>query len=238
MRGGSCAGHGSEAAQGAHYTASMGVEIPLFPLGVVLFPHMPLPLHIFEERYRAMMRDCEEQGTGFGIVAIREGQEVGRPAQPHAVGTLAQLRRVERLSDGRYNILVVGASRYRIRDVRARREYLTADIEYLRDDTGDPRASAWLAGRLRTAFQGYADRLRDLADQPRAPLDLPDDPELLGYLVAASLQVEVAHKQRLLELDSAEERLRGCLALLRREAALLERGLVRRELVQVGPTTN
>ena len=79
----------------------MAVEIPLFPLGVVLFPHMPLPLHIFEERYRQMMRDCEEQGTGFGIVAIREGVEVQGPATPHPVGTLAQMRKVERLDDGR-----------------------------------------------------------------------------------------------------------------------------------------
>src|SRR5258708_18104478 len=108
----------------------MAVAIPLFPLGVVLFPHMPLRLHIFEERYRQMMRDCEERGTGFGVVAIRAGTEVGPVAQPHDVGTLAQLRHVEQLADGRYNLLVVGASRYRIGRISTARPYLVGEVEY------------------------------------------------------------------------------------------------------------
>src|ERR1700758_251605 len=100
----------------------MGVEIPLFPLSVVLFAH--LPLHIFEERYRQMMRDCEEEGTSFGVVAIREGVEAMGPATPHPVGTLAQLRKVERLDDGRYILLVVGAARFRILGLSPLKPYL------------------------------------------------------------------------------------------------------------------
>src|SRR5947209_19069395 len=92
----------------------MAVEIPVFPLGVVLFPHMPLGLHIFEERYRQMMRDCHEAGTSFGVVAIREGREVGEGALPYEVGTLAQIRESEKLPDGRYNLRVEGASRFRV----------------------------------------------------------------------------------------------------------------------------
>ena len=92
----------------------MAVELPLFPLNTVLFPHMPLGLHIFEDRYRSMMRDCREQGTTFGVLAIREGAEVGGRALPYTVGTLAQLRDVEELPDGRYNLLVVGASRFHV----------------------------------------------------------------------------------------------------------------------------
>ena len=205
----------------------MSVEIPLFPLSVVLFPHMPLPLHIFEERYREMMRDCKEAGTGFGVVAIREGVEVGRAAAPHAVGTLAQLRTVEELDDGRYNILVVGKTRYRIRSISSRKPYLTAQVDYLEDAAAEEGLSRPLARRVTRAFRSYADQLRELADEKPAELELPEDPELLSYLVAATLQVETRHKQRLLELDSAADRLGGCLVLLRRELTLLEHRLAR-----------
>jgi Lon protease-like protein len=207
----------------------MGVEIPLFPLSVVLFPHMPLPLHIFEERYRQMMRDCEDEGTSFGVVAIREGVEAMGPATPHPVGTLAQLRKVEKLDDGRYNLLVVGASRFRIVGLSTRKPYLVGEIEYLQDgDAGEP-GSADLARQVGAAFRGYADTLRQLAGQDPTTIELPDDHELLSYLVSATLQVELARKQELLEMDAAGARLRGCLALLRREAVLLDQMLARRD---------
>ena len=207
----------------------MAVEIPLFPLAVVLFPHMPLPLRIFEDRYKTMMRDCENDGITFGVVAIKEGVEAFGPARPHDVGTLAQLRKVEQLPDGGYELLVVGASRFRVLSTSTARPYLVGEVEYLEDRSGEQASMGRLAPRVREAFRDYADRLRDLAKRPRADLDLPDDPELLSYLVAATLQVEVARKQALLEVDSAEARLRGCLALLRREAVLLERMLARRD---------
>lgn len=206
----------------------MAVTIPLFPLGVVLFPHMPLPLHIFEERYKEMMRDCQERGTGFGVVAIREGVEVGGGARPHTVGTLAQLRRVDTLEDGRYNILVVGASRYRINRITTARPYLVGEVEYLEDDAGDGPVARALVAQVAAAFRRYAASLRQLADEPATDIDLPDEPELLSYLVAATLQVESRHKQRLLEIDAADERLRACLTLLRREALLLEHRLTHR----------
>ncbi|MGH7749751.1 MAG: LON peptidase substrate-binding domain-containing protein, partial [Candidatus Dormibacteria bacterium] len=190
----------------------MGVEIPLFPLSVVLFPHMPLPLHIFEERYRQMMRDCEDQGISFGVVAIREGVEAAGPATPHPVGTLAQLRKVERLDDGRYNLLVVGASRFRIAGISTRKPYLVGEVEYLQDSDGVEPVSSSLARQVGSAFRAYADTLRQLAGQDPTAIELPDDPELLSYLVAATLQVEIARKQELLEMDAAGERLRGCLA--------------------------
>lgn len=204
----------------------MGVEIPLFELSVVLFPHMPLPLHVFEERYREMLRDCQERGVGFGVVAIREGAEVGGGAAAHSVGTLAQIRRVEMLDDGRANLLVTGATRFRVVRRITDRAYPAGEVEYLSDATGDEPAALRLAAEVLPAFQRYAASLQQLAARSLPSIDdLPDDPELLGYLVAAGLQVETAHKQRLLEADSAEQRLRRCAALLRREEALLERML-------------
>jgi len=208
----------------------VAVEIPLFPLGVVLFPHMPLPLHIFEERYREMMRDCQEKGVGFGVVAIREGREVDAVAEPFRVGTLAQLRSVERLEDGRFNILVTGATRYHIARVSLERSYLVGEVQFLEDRSGDPTRLISLRGWVAGAFQRYADELRRLADEAPTTLELPDDPELLSYLVAATMQVEVARKQELLEIDSAEDRLRACLTLLRREVVLLDRMLARRDV--------
>src|SRR5579884_1300126 len=114
----------------------MGVEIPLFELGVVLFPHMPLPLHVFEERYRAMLRHCEEEGVGFGVVAIREGVEVGGGAVAHDVGTLAQIRRVEKLEDGRANLLVTGATRFRLVRRVTTHPFPAGEVEYLEESRG------------------------------------------------------------------------------------------------------
>lgn len=216
----------------------MAVRIPIFPLSVVLFPHMPLPLHIFEERYRVMMRDCEENGTGFGVVAIREGLEVGATSSPHPVGTLAQLRNVEPLADGRFNILIVGASRYRISGVSTERPYLLADVDYLEDSAGDEIRARELAARVSGAFVRYANGLRELADETPAEIELPEDPELLSYLVSATLQVENRHKQRLLEMDSADDRLQGCLDLLRRENLLLARKLAHHSVPLAAITAN
>jgi uncharacterized protein len=205
----------------------MGVEIPLFELGVVLFPHMPLALHVFEERYRAMLRDCEEQGISFGVVAIREGVEVGGGALAHGAGTLAQIHRVEHLDDGRANLLVTGASRFRIVRRIIDRAYPAAEVEYLADSPGDPLRTQALAGEVRAAHQRYVAALQQLAALQPGGEDPPDEPELLSYLVAASLQVETPYKQRMLEADSAEDRLEMCMALLRREETLLDRMLAR-----------
>jgi Lon protease-like protein len=207
----------------------MAVELALFPLNTVLFPHMPLGLHIFEERYRAMMRDCRDRGTTFGVLAIREGAEVGGRALPYTVGTLAQLRDVEELPDGRYNLLVVGASRFHVDSFVFDRPYLVGAVRYLQDSAVAPDDTEILAGRVRVAFQNYVTSMAHVAGKETSDVALPDDPELLAYLVAGALEVEIARKQQLLEHDSTSERLRGCLEVLRREAVLVERLSTRRQ---------
>jgi Lon protease-like protein len=205
----------------------MGVEIPLFELGVVLFPHMPLQLHVFEERYRTMLRHCDEQGTSFGVVAIREGVEVGGGAVAYEAGTLAQIRQLDRLDDGRATLLVTGASRFRVVRRIDTHPFPAGEVEYLEDNPGDDAETQRLAAEVRESFQRYAATMQQLASQDPSVEELPDDPELLSYLAAAALQVEIPHKQRMLEADSAAERLRICLALLRREETLLDRMLAR-----------
>ena len=80
-------------------------QLSLFPLNVVLFPGMPMPLHIFEERYKAMIGECVNREEPFGIILIKEGQEVGGPADPVKIGTTARIAQVERLDEYRVNIM-------------------------------------------------------------------------------------------------------------------------------------
>ncbi len=188
---------------------------------------MPLQLHVFEERYRAMLRHCDEQGTSFGVVAIREGVEVGGGAVAYEAGTLAQIRQLDRLDDGRATLLVTGASRFRVIRRIDTHPFPAGEVEYLEDSPGDDAETQRLAAEVRDSFQRYAATMQQLASQDPSVEELPDDPELLGYLAAAALQVEIPHKQRMLEADSAAERLRICLALLRREETLLDRMLAR-----------
>ena len=183
---------------------------------------MPMALHIFEDRYRAMMRDCIDQHTTFGVLAIREGVEVGGPALPYAVGTLAQLRNVEPLADGRYNLVVVGASRFRVDTFAHDRPYLTGAVRYLEDSPAETATAGRLEKSVARAFREYVQRLRESTGDPPIDIELPDEPELLSYLVAAALQVSIAERQRLLEIDAAQARLRACLDVLRREMVLLD----------------
>src|SRR5262245_60569710 len=168
--------------------------LPLFPLHVVLFPGLPLPLHIFEPRYRLMIGQCLEASAPFGVVLIRAGREVGDPADPYPVGTTAEIVRHERLADGRLNLLCVGRERFRIRAPRTDQPYLAAEVEPLVERPPEPEAAelaAALARRLR-AFLG-----------PAAPtLDLPVDPPALSFAGAALVPLELSERQALLELDS------------------------------------
>ena len=210
----------------------MSVRLPLFPLNTVLFPHMPAGLHIFEERYREMIRDCRQQGTSFGVIGIREGLEVGAAALPFSVGTLAQIHELEALDDGRFNLVVAGASRFRVESLSLAGSYLVGSISYLEDTRGDEAAIPDLTRRAMRAFSDYTAALRNLADETtpaEEPDPLPDDPELLSYLIAASLNVEVNRRQELLEEDSVSGRLGRCLRVLRRESVFLAQMLARRD---------
>jgi Lon protease-like protein len=193
-------------------------------LRTVLFPHMPLSLHVFEERYREMMRDCLDAGTSFGVVGIRSGGEVGGAAQRHDVGTLARIVHVQRLDDGRMSLLITGATRFRIlRDVPGK-AYAQGEVQYLDED--DSPAAPELVSDLSPRFERYISRLQRVTGGDTQVPDLPSEPELLGYLVAATLEGSMESKQRLLEAPGVETRLRMELAILRREEDLLRRGVV------------
>jgi Lon protease-like protein len=194
--------------------------LPLFPLNTVLFPHLPLPLHVFEDRYRVMISDCLEAGHSFGVVGIREGLETG-PALPYDIGTLAKIVRIDRMEGGRMNLLVSGASRFRILETATDRPYLRARIEILPEAGDEVAGIGELTETAATAFREYSNLLRELVNEPPQPFEPPIDPELLSYLVAGTLTLQLPQKQALLQYPRTDERLRAELALLRRELTLL-----------------
>jgi Lon protease-like protein len=151
------------------------VEIPLFPLHTVLCPGIVLPLHIFEERYRAMTQHCLDTGEPFGVVLIRDGREVGTQgvATLAGVGAFAEIREAGRYPDGRYDLLAAATGRFAIDSVDARREpYLVADVTPLDDEVGDePRAERLAAAAIRR-FVRYLDLMRAREGETAEVLDI------------------------------------------------------------------
>ncbi|MEU8261331.1 LON peptidase substrate-binding domain-containing protein [Micromonospora sp. NPDC048999] len=209
----------------------MTARLPVFPLGTVLFPGLVLPLHIFEERYRALVRHLvelpEEAPREFGVVAIRAGWEAALGAGRadgevtlHEVGCTAELRQVTELADGGFDIVTVGRRRFRIADVdESEAPYLTAEVEWLPEPAGTDEVADLLAPRVISVFRQYLGLIRpgpqEISEQ------LPEDPTVLSHLVAATAALTVADRQRLLAIDDTAARLRAELRLLNREASLL-----------------
>lgn len=197
----------------------MTARIPLFPLGTVLFPGLLLPLHVFEQRYRDLVRDlltAPDEERRFGVVAIREGREVGvdgiRALYP--VGCVARLRRVDPYDDGRYDLVSTGARRFRLLTVDAALPYLRAEVELLDESPGASPDTA--AAGVRSLFEAYRGALGAGAGD-----ELPTEPDVLSYLVAATMVLDLPDRQILLEQPDTTHRLRHELRLLRRETALL-----------------
>jgi Lon protease-like protein len=203
--------------------------LPLFPLGhTVLFPGVVLPLHVFEQRYRELVGTLVELPEGtprrFGVVAIRQGWEVGEDAASalHDVGCAADLRRVSRYPDGRYDIVTVGADRFRLREVdRTSRPYLVGAVEWLPPEP--PSDAAGLASAVGTLFGEYADAAAGLQARPAETPELPTEPTELSYVVAAGAVLTLEDRQSLLAADTTRGRLRAELRLLKRETTMVRR---------------
>jgi uncharacterized protein len=207
----------------------MSEMLPLFPLSTVLFPGMRLPLHIFEERYRTLVADllAEPEPRRFGVIAIRAGSEVGADsvAALHEVGCVATVRQITPSSDGRYDLLTVGADRFRLLSVDRSLPYLRGEIELLPDDDApEPGAAEAAAGAVRQVQAGFRAYLNALADQGGGVIsiaDLPDEPGLLSYVIGAAMIIDLPERQSLLAAPDAMARLRLERSLLVREIAML-----------------
>ncbi len=238
----------------ATYIGAVGDNdsLPVFPLGMVLYPGVLLPLHIFEERYRRLVRDLldlPDEERIFGVVAIKEGREVGAEgvSAMHEIGCTAQLRYAEAYQDGRFDIIATGLRRFRLLDLERPGDAILDDpvrpgplrgtIRVLTPEfPGGTDESVGLRRRVARAFIGYRAALLDAqgldeANRPDPP-ELPEDPGELGYLVAAAMVLDLADKQVLLAAPTVDERLRLELTLLRRESAMVS-GLSLRPAVEL-----
>lgn len=197
--------------------------LPLFPLNTVLFPGVPLSLHIFEPRYKKMIDYCLEQDVAFGVVLIQRGKEaLDSLAEPYEVGCTARITNTNQLTMGRKNLLTIGEERFKITSTDTSKEYLQAQVEFL------PRLSAHLpvlepgSKRLHKYMGAYIKLLVKAEMIQTQIYSLPDDPIELAYLSAHLLQISARHKQPLLEIDSAEELLEACVDSYRRELSLMK----------------
>lgn len=227
------------------------MRLPYFPLHVVLFPHLPLPLHIFEERYRAMARDLVSEASPYAgrfvVSMITDGSEVSTPearsaARTQRVGTIAEVRTAEQLADGRWVLLTAGVSRALLGQVDESGAYALAEVTPLPEVNGSgaerlvPKVQVALDQYLATVKRFVAtaasesqppDEMQDVTaslDAVLKPIHLPEDPLAASYAVGGLLQVELIRKQQLLELPDAASRLRAELQLLHREARFLADG--------------
>lgn len=192
------------------------MELPLFPLHLVLFPGRPLPLHLFEPRYRQLLNDCLDADRRFGVVAIRCGREAGGPAEIYEVGTIAEIQTVSPLPDGRSDITTRGIQRFRVREFVHGTPYPKGAVELLEDEPSRPE-DAELARQLRELLAPY---LCTLGAPEELVERLPGDPNELAYLAAAAIQAEVPQQQQLLEATTTE-RLDTVVAMLRRETGFM-----------------
>jgi uncharacterized protein len=192
--------------------------LPIFPLNVVAFPGMTVPLHIFEERYRALVRHLltlpGPADRLFGIVAIREGYEVGshEARSMYRTGCVVQLTTAEEYDDGRFDIAAVGRHRMRVMATDASGAYLQAEVEHLDTDPGPAVDTAHEAARALAAFEDYRRRVSGVRGDDVMTGRLPRDPELLSYALAATCSLTLRQRQQLLESPTSAERL----GLLRR----------------------
>jgi Lon protease-like protein len=221
-------------------------RLPLFPLSSALFPGLVLPLNVFEDRYRALARDLlalpDDAPRRFGVVAIRNGQEVaptgqdGRDTGPAAglgddplealygYGCVADATNVAERGEGGeggYEVVATGIVRFRLLSVDASGEYLTGEVEELPDEPG--LGATALVPEVTRAFRAYQKKLAGSRERTLASQEFPDDPTVMSYLVAAAMITQTAEKQQLLEAADAAARLTAELRLLRRETAVIDK---------------
>jgi len=191
-------------------------QLPIFPLNTVVFPGVSIPLHVFEDRYRALVHHLltisDKAMRLFGIVAIREGYEVGQPhlsmvQSLHRVGCVVQMTSVEPDEGGRFDIEVVGRKRLRLHEMDTSGSYLVGDVEMLIERTPKGASTAHEAARTLATFEEYRRRLSVMRGGDVLDGAMPRDPEYLSYSLAATCLLTLQERQSLLEAETSLDRL-------------------------------
>jgi Lon protease-like protein len=208
--------------------SATAIELPLFPLNVVLFPGVVLPLHVFEPRYRQMIADCQQHEQPFGIVLARP-DSVHLQEEPYPIGTMAEIRDLNRLEDGRYILMALGLQRFRILSQHRQKPYLSGIVE-LYEDVSDPLEDLDMyLEQAHNLFGTYLEMLLKAANEEDKDIRsyLPASAEELSYFIAYFLDIQDEQKQHFLELTSTLQRLQEEVTILRREVPFMRQILER-----------
>lgn len=199
-------------------------SLPLFPLNTVLFPGMPISLHIFEDRYKLMINRCIDAQTPFGVVLLQAGSEVqgtGPAAVPYSMGCAAYITQVQRLNLGRLNLIAIGGERFRITDLTYTEPYLTGTVEYLTLNNLDADTIPVLDRSLRPWVERYLSAIARAENIQFDRQQLPADAVQLAYLAASLARIPANDKQMLLTINEAPTLIERILNLYRKETTLL-----------------
>lgn len=206
------------------------MEIALFPLpNLVLFPNIVVPLHIFEERYKMMINGCIDRDEVFGLVLLSHGAEEENGETIHRVGVTARIVEVERLDDGRMNILCEGESRFRIYRFTQQAPFWKGAVNILEED--DHHSTESLYEQVADLYRSVAELSAKLSGSVPAELILPESSSELSYMVSYVLDIESEEKQKLLEMNSTAERLRMLIAHLTETVRKLEQQRAYKDVV-------
>jgi uncharacterized protein len=198
---------------GRPVTGPPSVTMPMFPLGTVLFPYALLPLHVFEPRYRLMMRHVLDGDREFGVVLIERGSEVGGGDTRFDVATVARVVQAAELPDGRYAVATVGMRRVRVRHWLADDPYPRAEVVAVDDRPASPVAAA-ARERVVDAFARVTGLARGIDPRIAEPPVFDADAVRASYEAAAVAPIGPLDAQRLLAVDDAGARLAMLAALL------------------------
>lgn len=201
-------------------------HLPIFPLNVVLFPNAVLPINVFEDRYKTMVRHCLDGDSRFGIALIKSGTEVGDPAEPYHVGTVANIKRVDQMENGRILLGVKGGSRFRITELTQIHPYLEGAVEVLNDDEQATVTDQDIENTRQLATQ-YVRLLLGIRGGWVREVEMPSDPCDLSFFVSAMVQVGLPEKQALLEELSVEKRINAGRQIMDRESVALRKKVER-----------
>ncbi|HKY30050.1 MAG TPA: LON peptidase substrate-binding domain-containing protein [Pyrinomonadaceae bacterium] len=199
-------------------------ELPVFPLPVVLFPGVPLPLHIFEPRYRKMLSDIKVGNNFFGLSYFDASNAATDFPPAGHIGCVAEVTETQLLPDGRSNILTIGLIRYRVEDyVEHGDPYLVARVNFFEDQEESGELLTQSSRSVAETFARIARAVRIINDERASLPDISDtEPQRLSFLVAAAMEIDAELKQELLELESTSERLRRLSDMLGRAVSSYE----------------
>jgi len=199
-------------------------HLPLFPLPLVLLPNELLPLHIFEPRYRQMLKDVALDKNMFGVSFFNPQESFIEKPVIGSVGCVAEVREAQTTTDGRSNILTIGVVRYRLIDyVDASEPYLLGDVEFFEDEKEDKTLLNPLADEVFTLFRRIALAAHKLSGERGTFPDVSQtEPEALSFLVTAAFNLEPDLKYQLLETRSTIERLERLKEILVQKVGKME----------------